>query len=153
MRSVHIEPGHIEAETRIAVALAGLNASQGVAQLVAEADPGHYAYGLPLFLALLLATRGKHLLKNALLGYVILLVPQTYSLVLDLLRQIVVAAGRPGALAINQWQMEAVAMGFQVGSLLMPTLAPVALWLWFEQDFFAKVASGWGRAKNVAPST
>lgn len=150
VQSVHIEPGHIEADTRIAVAVAGMNASQGMAHLVAEAAPAHYAYGLPLFFALLLAARGKHLLKNALSGYVILLVPQTYSLVLELLRQIMVAGGRPGALAIDQWQMEAIAMGYQVGSLLMPTLAPVALWLWFEQELFAKIASGWAMTKKVA---
>ena len=30
-------------------------------------------------------------------------------------------------------------MGYQVGSLLLPTLAPVLLWLWLERSFFAAV--------------
>jgi hypothetical protein len=37
-------------------------------------------------------------------------------------------------------------MGYQMGSLLLPTLAPVALWLWFERSFFASVIlDGWMR--------
>lgn len=141
VRSVITTPGLIEVETRIPVAMAGNQPSRGVAELVADADPAHYAYGLPLFLALLLTTRSKNFAKKALTGYLILLIPQTFSLVLDILRQIMVAGGRPGVLAVDQWQMEAIAMGFQMGSLLLPTLAPVALWLWLERTYFTEVIS------------
>jgi len=146
VRTVHTEPGRIEVETRIAIKMAGSNPNQGVAELVAEANPARYAYGLPLFLALLLASRGPRLLKKGLIGYLILLVPQTFSTVLEILRQIVVAGGRAGAMAVDQWQLEAVAMGYQVGSLLVPTLAPVVLWLWLERSFFqAVILDGWLR--------
>lgn len=148
VRSVHIEPGLIEADTRIPVKVMNSNPNQGVAELVAEADPAHYAYGLPLFLALLLAARSRHLWKKALSGYLLLLIPQTFSLVLEILRQIMVAGGRPGALAIDQWQMEVIAMGYQVGSLLLPTLAPVMLWLWFERGYLlAVISKQWSRQK------
>ena len=71
-----------------------------VTQFVAEADPAHYTYGLPLFAALLLAARSRQLFKKLLLGYV----------------------------------------------LLLPTLAPVVLWLWLERSFFAAVLlDGWIR--------
>jgi hypothetical protein len=140
VRSVHYAPGSIEVETRIEVALAGnVSKGRGIAELVAQADPAHYAYGLSLFVALLLASRSRHLLRQALAGYLILLVPQSFSLIFEILRQITVAAGRPGVLHIDQWQMEGIALGYQVGSLLLPTLAPVALWLWFERGFFASV--------------
>lgn len=146
VRTVHTEPGHIEVETRIAIKMAGNNPNQGVAELVVESDPSRYAYGLPLFLALLLASRGAKLLKKVLIGYLILLVPQTFSTVLEILRQIVMAGGRAGALASDQWQLEAVAMGYQVGSLLVPTLAPVVLWLWLERSYFQTVIiGGWLR--------
>ena len=142
VRSVQKAPGHIEVETRISVALA--NPALGRAELVAEADPAHYAYGLPLFAALLLAARSRQVFKKLFLGYVLLLLPQTFSLVLEILRQIMVAGGSPGALHIAQWQMEAIALGYQVGSLLLPTLAPVVLWLWLERPFFAAVLlDGW----------
>ena len=137
---MHKTAGSIEVETRIQVALPDSGKKErGSAELVAEADPAHYAYGLPLFLALLLASRSRHFFRRALAGYLILLIPQAFSLVFEILRQIMVAGGRAGALGIDQWQMEGIAMGYQVGSLLLPTLAPVAVWLWLERDFFAAV--------------
>ncbi len=146
VRTVHTEPGRIEVETRIAIKMAGNNPNQGVAELVIESDPARYAYGLPLFLALMLASRGHQLLKKALIAYLILLVPQTFSVVLEILRQIVMAGGRAGALAADQWQLEAIALGYQLGSLLIPTLAPVALWLWLERSYFQTVIiGGWLR--------
>lgn len=139
VRSTHVAPGHIEVETRITVMLPGAQAGQGRAELVAEANPSRYAYGLPLLVALLLAARSQQLLKKLTLGYLLLLIPQTFSLSLELLRQIMAAGGRTGGLNIGQWQMEGIAMGYQVGSLLLPTLAPVLLWLWLERAFFAAV--------------
>lgn len=154
VRSVQVLPGRIEVETRIQVAMAGSRPNQGVAELVAEGDPAHYGYGLPLFLALLLAARSRQLWKKALLGYLLLLLPQTFSLVMNILKQIMVAGGRPGALAIDQWQMEAIALGYQTGSLLVPTLAPVALWLWLERDFFnTVVVNGWLQKPPAAAQT
>lgn len=144
VRAVNKEPGRIEVETRIQVQVPGSNSNLGVAELVAEADPARYAYGLPLLLALLLAARSKRGWKKALVGYLLLFIPQTFSLVLEILRQIMVAGGRPGALAVDQWQLEAIAIGYQAGSLLLPALAPVALWLWLDRDFFDQVvAQGW----------
>lgn len=144
VREVHKAPGHFEVDTRIPVAVTGSTQERGIAELVAEADPSRYGYGLPLFLALLLASRSRQLFRKTLLGYLILLIPQAFSLVFEILRQIMVAGGRPGVLGIDQWQMEGIAMGYQVGSLLLPTLAPVALWLWFERAFVAAtVLDGW----------
>jgi hypothetical protein len=152
VRTVNKSPGHMEIETRIPVQVAGNHPTMGVAELVAEADPAHYAYGLPLFLALLLAARSQNLLKKAVIGYVILLLPQTFSLVLEILRQIMVAGGRPGALNIHQWQMEAIAMGYQLGSLLLPTLAPVMLWLWLDRPYFNSViAPSWRQIERPRP--
>jgi len=142
VRSIHNAPGLLQVDTRIVVDIPG----KGQGELVAEADPARYAYGFPLFLALLLASGSRHLLRRALAGYVILLIPQTFSVVLDILKQIIVAAGSPGPLGIAQWQMECIALGYQFGSLLLPTLAPVALWLWFDRAFFAAVIlDGWLR--------
>lgn len=139
VRSVQIGPGVIEVETRIAVTVGAALSGQGVAELVATANPSRYGYGLPLLMALLLAARCRKLLKKMLIGYALLLLPQTFSLVAELLRQIMVAGGSPATLHIAQWQMEGIALGYQVGALLLPTLAPVALWLALERSFFAAV--------------
>lgn len=152
VRSVHKTPGNMEVETRIQVVLPdNQQAGRGRAELVAEADPARYAYGLPLFLALLLASRSQHFFRRAAAGYFILLLPQTFSLVFEILRQIVTAGGRAGAMGVDQWQVEGIAMGYQVGSLLLPTLAPVALWLWFDRAFFAAVIlDGWLRRDRIS---
>lgn len=139
VRSINIAPGHIEVDTRMTVMLPGAPASQGRAELVAEANPSRYAYGLPLLVALLLAARSQQLLRKLTFGYLLLLIPQTFSLSMELLRQIMAAGGRTGGLNISQWQMEGIAMGYQAGSLLLPTLAPVLIWLWLERAFFAAV--------------
>lgn len=90
------------------------------------------SFCLPLLVALLLAARSRLVVKKLTLGYLLLLVPQTFSLVFELLRQIMTVGGRSGGLNISQWQMEGIAMGYQVGSLVL-------LWLWLERQFFAAV--------------
>ncbi len=83
-------------------------------------------------------------MRRALLGYAILLVPQAFSLVFSILKQVIVAGGSPAALGVAAWQMEGIALGYQFGSLLLPTLAPVLLWLWFDRAFFSSiVVEGW----------
>jgi hypothetical protein len=139
VRSVQISPGEIEVETRIAVAVGAAWSGQGTAELVATANPARYGCGLPLLMALLLAARSRKLLKKMLIGYALLLLPQTFSLMFELLRQIMVAGVSPAVLHIAQWQMEGIALGYQVGALLLPTLAPVAIWLGLERSFFAAV--------------
>lgn len=138
VRSVHKAPGSFEVDTRIAVTVPGQE-GRGKGELIVEADPAHYAYGLPLFLALLAAARSRHFVRKALAGYALLLPPQTFSLVFDILKQIMVAGGSPVALGVAPWQMEGIALGYQAGALLLPTVAPVAIWLWFERQFFAAV--------------
>ena len=55
-------------------------------------------------------------------------------------------ADSPAALGVAWWQMEGIALGYQSGSLLLPALAPVALWLWLDREFFAAVIiDGWLR--------
>lgn len=147
VRKTQKAPGRLEAETRIVVAVPGQGRERAQAELIVDVDPSHYAYGLPLFLALLLASRSRHLLRKALAGYVLLLFPQAVSLLFEILSQIMVAGRSSGSLEIASWQMEGIALGYQFGSLLLPTLAPTALWLWFEREFFsAVIVAGVSRA-------
>ncbi|MBL0123940.1 MAG: hypothetical protein IPP88_14840 [Betaproteobacteria bacterium] len=56
---------------------------------------------------------------------------------MDVLKEIVANAGNPATLGVSQWRLEAIALGYQFGSLILPTLAPVILWLWFDRAFVA----------------
>ena len=146
VRSIHKEPGLLQVNTRIRISMPEKDQESGTAELVAEAKPANYAYGLPLFIALLLASGSKRFFWRVLVGYAVLLIPQTFSLVFDILKQIIVVADSPAALGVAWWQMEGIALGYQFGSLLLPALAPVALWLWLDREFFAAVIiDGWLR--------
>ena len=140
VRSVHQSPGQFEVDTRIPVIAEGRRG-----ELVLDGDAAQYSYGLPLFIALLLASRSRHLLRRILGGYLLLLPFQAFSLVFFILKQVMVTAPNTGIpLGISPWQMEAIALCYQIGALLLPTVIPVALWLWFERAFVASViVEGW----------
>lgn len=144
VRSAHNEFGKMEVETTVEMPVQ--DAGGRLASIVVEADPGRYAYGLPIFLALLFAVRLRGRSGHALLGYLLLLPAQAFSLTMFVLIQIVLYAKLSAeVLKVPHWQIEAIVYGYQVGTLVIPTLVPIMLWLWVEREFFFKVvAPGWG---------
>ena len=143
IRSVQLSPTRMDVETRLEVVTQG-PAGKMRGEIDVSAKPGHYAYGLPVFLALLLAARSRALVRRALVGYLVLLPFQAFSLVFDLLKQMAMAAaGTPGALGVSQWQLEGIAYGYQFGVLVLPTLAPVVVWLLLDREFFQAIAAPW----------
>ena len=51
-------------------------------------------------------------------------------------------------LRIEPWQMEAIIYGYQVGVLVVPTLAPVLVWLLIDRDFFREIAHDWKKSRK-----
>ncbi len=149
VKQVHIAPGKIEVDTNVAVA----NAQTGGrwVEISIDGDPGRYAYGFPIFLALLLATRRPGRAWRAALGYVALLPFQAFSICTSLLMQMVLATNLDlRTLKISQGQLEGLAYGFQLGSLVLPTLVPFLLWLWLDRQFVNDVlVEAW--KKTVQP--
>jgi hypothetical protein len=48
------------------------------------------------------------------------------------------------ALRVDQWQVESIVFGYQVGVLVLPTLVPVLVWLLLDRKFFTDViVHGW----------
>ena len=46
-----------------------------------------------------------------------------------------------------------VMYGYQVGSLVVPTLAPILVWLWLDRQFVAKVVvPAWKPSVPASPS-
>lgn len=107
------------------------------AVMVPELNPLAYSYGLPLFTALVLASgESKRLLKLA-IGVVALVPFQVWSITFDLLKQVAITAG-PGIaaqVAFTRSESEGVALGYQLGALILPTLAPVGIWLALNRQF------------------
>lgn len=144
-----------EVETRLVVSAPPRPGTEpGVAVLVVDTRPARLGFGLPLFLALILASRRRNPLGRALLGTVCLVPAQAFGIYFDILREVVVQGG---AAAVTQagfagWQVEGIVLAYQFGSLLLPTLMPVILWLWLERDFFADVIlDGWLRKAPPRP--
>ncbi|MFD2300077.1 exosortase H-associated membrane protein [Paracidovorax citrulli] len=146
VREARLAPGRLEVDTSVAIATPQTG-NQPV-EITLESDPGRYAYGLPIFLALLLAARGPGRTVRALAGYALLLPLQAFSLCMQLLMQLLLTAQFDvRTLRVAQWQMEALVYGYQLGSLVVPTLAPIVIWLWLDRAFVNEVVIGaWRRS-------
>jgi hypothetical protein len=96
--------------------------------LVLEVGALIYTYGLALLLALMLATRARW--WKLLAGAAMLLPFQGWGLALDLLLQVGVGLGPDIAAqaGLANWRREAIALGYQAGSVILPSLTPVIAW-------------------------
>ena len=98
------------------------------ALLTPEVNPLFYTYGFALFLALMLAERAKW--WKILVGTVVLLPFQSWGIAFDFLAQVGIQVG-PDVSAqagLVGWRLVAVAVGYQLGALIFPSLIPVMLW-------------------------
>jgi hypothetical protein len=109
------------------------------AVLLAEVNPLLYTYGLALFLALMLASRARW--WTILVGAVALLPFQSFGVACDFLVQVGVRFGPDVAAqaGLLDWRREAIALGYQLGSLILPSLVPVVMWAGFNRPFIATV--------------
>lgn len=123
-------------------------------RLVADPPPGEnlgflsnplsYSYSLPVFAALALATPGRRQWWRLLAGLAILMLVAVASMLATLLKtlafdvgSVFVAQQQWGALARN-----GAAMAYQFGSLLLPMVTPVVLWLALYRGYLAELAPG-----------
>ena len=109
------------------------------AVLVPEVNPLLYTYGLAFFLALMLAARAKW--WKILIGAIVLLPFQSWGIAFDFLVQVGVKLG-PGVSAqagLFGWRAEVIALGYQIGNLIFPSLIPAVLWAGFSRPFIESV--------------
>jgi len=116
--------------------------------LLPQVNPLIYTYGLALFVALMLATRAKWWKLFA--GIFLLLPFQGWGIALDFLVQVAVMLGPEVSAQVGLlgWRREAIALGYQVGTLILPALVPVALWALFSAAFI----EGMVRRRVTMPS-
>lgn len=112
-----------------------------VAELAPEANVLTYCYGLPMLLALLLASRSKGLWWKFPLGALVIWMFQAWGVVFDLLVHVGVMASSFSApiTGFTRVHADVFAVGYQLGTLLLPTLVPMLLWLRFERRFLGMV--------------
>lgn len=119
--------------------------------LTPEVNPLLYTYGLAFFLALMLAARAKW--SNILVGVLVLLPFQSWGIAFDFLAQVGVKLGpeiseQAGLLG---WRREAIAFGYQIGTLIFPSLMPVVLWAGFSRLFIENLLRSQAHNKHTHP--
>ena len=98
------------------------------ALLVPEVNPMLYTYGLALFLALMLAERAKW--WKVLAGVAVLLPFQAWGIAFDFLAQVGIQLGAEvsAQAGLLGWRAEVIALCYQLGVLIFPSLVPIVLW-------------------------
>jgi hypothetical protein len=121
-----------------------------LALLLPEVNPLIYTYGLALVLALLAASRARW--WKLVVGALVLLPFQAWGIAFDLVSQIGIRMTGDVAVqaGIVGWRREFAALGFQLGSLIFPALAPVAAWAALERRRIADLAGRAFRVQNDA---
>ncbi len=106
-----------------------------VATAVAQTNTLLFGFGLPLFAALILAGADKGSSRKLLSGALILVPVQGWGIVFAILRQVAYLGG-PAVSAkagFSPWQIDGILVGAQLGYLILPSVAPIALWLAFNR--------------------
>ncbi|MEJ2404272.1 MAG: hypothetical protein P8171_08285 [Candidatus Thiodiazotropha sp.] len=110
-----------------------------VGDLVVSINPLIYSYGLPLFSALVLATPGGESMKwrQWLIGLPLLLCGQLWGVTMDILKTLLFSFGPETAahFSMGPLQREALALGYQLGSLILPSVLPLAIWIVLNREF------------------
>ncbi len=113
-------------------------------QLVFIINAMKYGYGIALFVAMLLATPDKlgNKLQNLYIGILILLLVQVWGITFDSLQTLTFKLGMDVALTLNTtpFTRELIALGYQLGYLILPAVTPILLWFVMYQNHLVKLA-------------
>lgn len=117
-----------------------------VGVIVLQATPMIYAWCLPLFAGLVMATplSGRRRALQIAIAFPILWLVVSWGAVFDVLYLLQFRAGPLGAAALvrNGWSQDGIALGYQFGYLILPAVSPVALWILMNQRFLEMLV-GW----------
>ena len=100
-----------------------------------------YAFGLPMYAALVLAAREPGWVRKLAIGYVALVPVIAFGAVADALKNLAVTAGPMVAsqTGFSPVQREAIVFAFQFGSLILPTVVPAAVWVLTHRAFLERL--------------
>jgi hypothetical protein len=139
-------PGLVEGWTRADAALDFVTRIQAraggrLADLVFPVNARVYSYGIALFVALCLATDPRRWI-GLLVGSGVLVGLAGWGVGFDLLVQVFISQGGLAARDYLPTGLERnlIGLGYQVGSILLPTVAPVVAWGCVHRAFLARWA-------------
>lgn len=112
-----------------------------------EVQAAKFTYGIAFFFALVFAAKESRDGVGIVFGSAMLLVMPAIGMAFDALTQLGLTPGLGEFLQWASGTRDAVALGYQVGTLLLPTLGPIAIWLWLARAIWAPEP-----ATGVAPA-
>ncbi len=120
-----------------------------------EVNPLLYAFGLPMFAALILATHEPGWWKKLAIGYVALLPIVAFGIVADFLKNIAITANPLVAsqAGFSALQRDVIAFAFQFGSLILPTVVPAILWVLLDRGFLERMRGRIAAAEKPGTAT
>ena len=100
-----------------------------------------YAFGMPMYAALVLAAREPGWPRKLALGYVALIPVVAFGAAADVLKNVTFTAGAMVAsqTGFSPLAREAIAFAFQFGSLILPTVVPAAVWVLTHRGFLERL--------------
>lgn len=115
----------------------------GVGVLEPTLNPMIYAYSLPLFCGLVMATplTGRRRLFEMAIAFVVIWLAQAFGIVAESLKFVAIEAGAEGAAAAASAGLSpsAIALAYQFGYLILPAVVPAALWIGLNRSFIERL--------------
>lgn len=117
-------------------------------------NPLVFGYSLPLFAGLVMATplSGRRRLQQLAIGLPILMLFQAFGVTFDVLQVLCFQAGEGGVAAVAALGLnrEMVALCYQMGYLILPSISPIILWIALNKRFIeALVTSDSDRLEEI----
>ena len=112
-------------------------------ELVFSVNPLIYCYNLPLFTALAIAVPGEEGAKWRIWSWGLpwLFAAQVWGVGFDTLKTLLFGIGpeAPALIGISAWHAELVALGYQLGFLILSSVLPIAIWFVLYRDYLASL--------------
>ena len=124
----------------------------GSGQVSVDVNMLLYAFGMPMFAALVLAARQPRWPRILLAGLAAMLPFVTFGVVADFLKNVAITAGPAIAsqTGFSPAQREVIAFAFQFGSLILPTVVPAAIWVLTHRPFLEQLRGQYREARGDA---
>jgi len=131
---------------------AGPDGGGGVGLLEPTLNPMVYAYSLPLFSGLAMATpiSASRWLVQMLIAFAVIWLAQAFGIVCESLKFVAFDAGPAGAAAAAHAGLSpnAIALAYQFSYLILPAVVPVALWIGLNRAFIEQLVRRDGEPRS-----
>jgi hypothetical protein len=105
-------------------------------------NPLIYSYSLPLLYALILATPEPNKWYRMLWGTFLVIPTELFSMVMTVLKTLSFEVGTAfqQQQGLTETSLEFIALGYQAGTLIVPMIAPLIIWVAMHRNFIIRLA-------------